>query len=283
MASEIKLCEICSEKGKKIISDSGFDLCECRSCGLIYVSNPPQEKDLKKIYSKGYHSHENSNQEGDYKIKKQMDRIEKFLKKGSILDIGCSRGKFLVEARKRGWRVKGVEISEYASKIAGEKGLEVITGKISEDDFEENEFDVVYMGDVIEHLYSPRDMLKLIKKILKKNGFIVLTTPNSDGLGPRISKIFSRTFGFWTHATPPEHLFQFSKKTLVRLLREESFHKVKIFDNGPLVENPIYYFRARSLQKKLKGLIYFGLFYPFYLIGSLTKNSSSMTIIAKNG
>ena len=42
-----------------------------------------------------------------------------------------------------------------------------------------NSFDIVIMRDVIEHLLRPYDTLLEVKRVLKPNGFLKLTTPNA--------------------------------------------------------------------------------------------------------
>ena len=108
--------------------------------------------------------------------------------KGTLLDIGCAAGFLLDEARKDGWDVYGVELSEWAVKHAREKmGLKnVCQGTLTEAQFPANFFDVVVMTDVIEHLIDPKTTLDGIRLLLKPNGMMCCNTPDVNSLMSRI-------------------------------------------------------------------------------------------------
>lgn len=102
---------------------------------------------------------------------------------GRFCDVGCGDGFFLshvVEQVGQGWQFYGGEYSDYQrEKAATNKNLIVekidLEGKLHYDD---NFFDMVYSGEVIEHLYNPDQMIAEVQRVLKKGGYFLVTTPN---------------------------------------------------------------------------------------------------------
>ena len=66
-------------------------------------------------------------------------------------------------------------------------GLDVKTGELRAVTYVPDSFDVVTLWDVIEHLPDPLATLSLVSGIMPTGGLLVLKTPNSDGLYPRLS------------------------------------------------------------------------------------------------
>jgi 2-polyprenyl-3-methyl-5-hydroxy-6-metoxy-1,4-benzoquinol methylase len=151
-----------------------------------------------------------------------LDRIACYGKRGRMLDIGCATSFFLDEARKRGWDVSGIEPSRWAKKYAEEKfGIKIMFPTLEEADFGPETFDVVVMLDVFEHLAKPREMLLIIHRILKKDGLLVVATPDVDSLMSRILQ--AKWWGINRH-----HLFYFSKKTIEDIFARTGFHVLEM-------------------------------------------------------
>jgi 2-polyprenyl-3-methyl-5-hydroxy-6-metoxy-1,4-benzoquinol methylase len=105
-----------------------------------------------------------------------------------ILDIGCATG-YIAEYlhNYKNCSVVGIEINPEQAQLAKKVCLEVFVGSI--EDFEiQNQidqyvkdrdlFDVVYMSEVIEHLFDPWKILTLIPRWLAENGCLIITTCN---------------------------------------------------------------------------------------------------------
>ncbi len=121
----------------------------------------------------------------DGKVRDRTKEREKFLNNckdelayinqfsGRILDIGCGLG-FLLSALSNGWEKHGVEVSQFAVAKADKYAVIRDTTYNYPDDY----FNVVVMYNVIEHLGQPEKMIKEVRRILKPNGHLVLTTPD---------------------------------------------------------------------------------------------------------
>ena len=153
--------------------------------------------------------------------RKVLERIEKLANKGKLLDIGSSAGFFLAEAKSRGWETTGIEFSKWSKKYAEEHfGLTIYDQPLEKLNWPKESFDAITMLDVIEHLTDPRQVLSEVKKILKPDGILVITTPNIYSLAARLAK------EKW-YAILPGHLFYFSPKTLEKILAEAGFRIIQ--------------------------------------------------------
>jgi methionine biosynthesis protein MetW len=100
-------------------------------------------------------------------------------RKSKILDIGCGDGSFIAKFRDR-CKLFGIDISAKAVKLAEKAGVSAYRSDISSErlPFEDECFDLVYMGDIIEHLINPDFAITETARVMKPSGFLVLSTPN---------------------------------------------------------------------------------------------------------
>ena len=99
----------------------------------------------------------------------------------TILDVGCGSGE-LGEALKKKTNsvVYGVELNEKAYKSACLKLDHVFHANIETHNiaFEKNYFDFIVLGDVLEHLIDPKNVLTELHQFLKPDGYMLITVPN---------------------------------------------------------------------------------------------------------
>ncbi|MEW5768061.1 MAG: methyltransferase domain-containing protein [bacterium] len=221
-------CNICgSNDSRLLVVKNSFRVVKCQECGLVYVNPRLTEEALGSIYSEDYHtdSPDEVKEERREFFKEKIAWMNQYQSRGKILDVGCSTGLFLQEAKAAGWDAYGIDISEEAAQYARRNyGLEVTAGKLNESKFEPAFFDAVTFWDSLEHVPDPYQDLLKAREILKPDGFIFISTPNIDGLIPRTTYcLCGKTFGIWEHPTPPGHIYQFSQKTLTALLNKAGF------------------------------------------------------------
>jgi SAM-dependent methyltransferase len=141
-----------------------------------------------------------------------------------LLDVGCSAGWFMSVAEAGGWKATGFDVSAGSVAHCKARGYDARVATLDEHDLPAGSFDVVAMFDSIEHMPSPMAALRAAHALLADDGIVMITTPNIDGLFPRLTyQLFGRTFGAWEHPTPPGHIFQFGKKTLAAALDRTGF------------------------------------------------------------
>lgn len=113
---------------------------------------------------------------------KKVISLAKGLKAKRLLDIGCGDGGNTVVLKEAcgADEVHGIDISPEVMEVAKEKGIDAVCLDINKDDFpfENDYFDVVYCGEIIEHLLDPDHLLDEVYRILKPQGSCLITTPN---------------------------------------------------------------------------------------------------------
>ena len=230
MGEEKIICPVCSAKNSKIFSKkNSYNLYKCFVCQLIFIW--PIPNNLEQIYKQEYFKSERKQKLGytDYDKDKEpmrdiflyyLKKFESLIEGRKIFDVGTATGYFLDLAKNRSWQTAGIEISEYAAKIAKSREHEVICSKIISDDIQEK-FNVVTMWDVLEHLDNPKEYLKKVNKILELEGLLVINTVD-------VSSWWARFFGKkWHQLNPPEHIFYYNKKNLKILLNQSGFEIIK--------------------------------------------------------
>jgi 2-polyprenyl-3-methyl-5-hydroxy-6-metoxy-1,4-benzoquinol methylase len=196
---------------------------QCQGCGLVYV-NPRLDAEARHRH---YNSGESSRIEYYLDVEaadrrsfgEVLDRAERMVPgKGELLDIGPNVGTCLALARERGWRVRGIEINAEAARHCREaRGLDVITGTLQPETYPEGRFDVVLMGDVIEHVASPTYLMLTVARMLRPGGVALVSTPDIAGWVARLLQV-----------KPVEHLHYFDPSTMGRLVRQAGLEVVGI-------------------------------------------------------
>jgi len=140
---------------------------------------------------------------------------------GRILDVGAGLGVFL-SAIDDAWEKYATEISKYATKYIKERydNITVFNGNLSKAEFNNEFFDVIMFYHVIEHLENPENELKCLYDLLKKNGVLIIGTPNVSSIAAKIFQGNFRLFG-------PGHLCLFTPKSLKDILHFNGFEVFK--------------------------------------------------------
>ena len=100
----------------------------------------------------------------------------------SVLDVGCATGYLGAALMARGCTVTGIEIDAEAADEARQRLDRVIVGDLGELDLDavlgSERFDVVLMGDVLEHMVDPAALLLRAVSLLNPGGSVVISIPN---------------------------------------------------------------------------------------------------------
>jgi len=145
-----------------------------------------------------------------------------------ILDVGCNDGLLGQLLLDDGHEVFGVDVSETALDLARERGLKVERVNLETDKlpFENKSLDVVTACEVIAHIYDTGHLFREVRRVLKKGGLFIITTPNAVSLGRRITYLFG--IGAFFEASLEDEgaagaIRFFTKDLLFRLLRRHRF------------------------------------------------------------
>ena len=255
----------------------GYDLVACNECGLAFLANPPGSAAVAALYidDAAYHGKLLDPAEPEFARMAATARQHLASLRRSIaapggmklLDIGCSTGLFLSEARAAGFAAQGAEISPTTAAFARDHfGLEVHTGDWRDAGYTDGSFDVITLFDVIEHLPNPLAELSAIRRLLKPGGLLLQSTPDIDGLFPRLSYRLATLLDYWPHPEPPHHLFQFSRRTLGALTEKAGFRVTRA--DRTRIDLGYSFGTPASWKKSPKMLAYAALFAPISVIGS---------------
>ncbi len=237
-------CPACdSPDSKRKFSKNGFDYEQCGRCSTFYVNPRPTPEVLQWFYKDSLtyaywnkHIFPASEQARCKKIVvPRVDRVlalcQKYrIRTGSLLEVGAGFGTFCSEvaSRTRFRRVVAIEPTPDLAKTCSERHIETINLPIEQVILKDDErFDVVANFEVIEHLFSPRDFLQHVFRVLNPGGLFAVTCPNGEGFDIQVLGTLSATVDH-------EHLNYFSPKSLCLLLERCGFEVLESFTPGKL-------------------------------------------------
>lgn len=259
-------CNLCgSSERQPYCPENGLGLVECQSCGLVYVSPRPDSTELYALYGETYFHNNESGVVGytDYiadeaNIRQTSNRrlrhLQQFIQPGKLLDVGCATGFFIDEAQKRGWQVQGLDVSSFAVGYAREHfHLDVQHGSFTELEFPQGAYDVVSLWDVIEHVPDPTAYIQRAAQLLRKDGVVVLATPDVDSFPARMAG--KRWVGY---KLSEEHIYYFSVKTLTKMLNDAGFDVLNVRHVGKYVTLRLFLNRLGMYFPSLAKLLELG-------------------------
>lgn len=228
---------------QQIVGD--FSVIDCECCQFKHVVPLPTPQELETVYSHEYYTQEKPFYIDRYLEDKvwwdavyaeRYDVLKKFLggRQGSILDVGSGPGLFLALGRSLGWQVKGVEPSLKASRYSQQElGLDVENIFLSAETAPAlGHFDVVHMGEVLEHLTDPAGMLKIAHDMINPDGLLSLIVPNDFNPLQMLLRDYLAYQPWWV--APPHHLNYFSHESLQRLVERVGFEVVHMESTFPI-------------------------------------------------
>lgn len=284
---EIPLCPVCNQpslynfSSRDLMFDhyERYDYHRCTSCNFIFQYPLPILEQISTFYPNEYEVYEEQS-----RLKKVSGLRKSILKKyygythlstsvfndficfipqffnknfevhfssnGNLLDVGCGNGRYLDGMKKLGWQTKGVEFNESAVRVCNISKLDVHHGDLFSANFDTNSFDVINVSHVVEHVPNPKELFAELSRILKKNGTLIIKTPNSEALG---RALFNTN---WYANDVPRHIYLFSEKSL-KILASNCGLKVlqiKTRTSPKIILNSLDYITANNKvpSKKVK-------------------------------
>jgi len=182
-------------------------------------------------------------------------------KNGKLLDVGCGTGAIGDELRKRGFEVTGLDFSEVAISKCRDKKMEARVCDVDKEGlpFPDESFDVVWGGDIIEHLFDPIFVLKEAFRVLKKDGALIISVPNNFPLNKRIKLCLSGKSpqsNIYRKAGQCKHHTFFSWELLSYMLSEASFKVEKLLSMFKIPRTKVYRQTNSKIVTQLFGRIF---------------------------
>jgi 2-polyprenyl-6-hydroxyphenyl methylase/3-demethylubiquinone-9 3-methyltransferase len=148
----------------------------------------------------------------------------------TIIDAGCGGGDFSEGLALQGYEMFGVDLNESAVRAALARNVgEFVVSSVYEDlaaPFRVEHFDAAVCIETLEHLYSPRLLVKRVHGALRPGGIFIVTTPYWGYLKNVALAITNRTDKALTALWDGGHIKHFSRDTLTRLVTEENFEEI---------------------------------------------------------
>jgi 2-polyprenyl-3-methyl-5-hydroxy-6-metoxy-1,4-benzoquinol methylase len=230
-------CDLCATDDADLLFEKEtFRHVRCRHCGLVYVTprlrhileRQKTTHDVAASYPGGFKEFVARVYSGHRKKSLRAEAAEylPYQKTGHILDIGCGLGEFLRAASEQGWKhPEGIEIAPQTARYV-RNHFPIQTRPLEKSHYEPGRFDVVRLNNVIEHLPSPKAVVRAAHHILRPGGLLTLSTPNFDSLSVAIWG------GNWPYIGGTDHVYLFGHKTLTRLLEENGFRIIRLRTKG---------------------------------------------------
>jgi len=233
-------CGLCdSDDIKELFIKRGTPYKACRSCGFRFsvpAANPNFQNSID-AYEAAYiqylegHVADEKNYRG---ILRWMSTFTD-LHREKVLDVGCGSGKFVRYLRRNSIEAFGIEPSEVLfERYLGDydwfskESAESLAANSRE------KFSLITLFDVLEHVESPKSVIKGVSQLLTDDGLLFLSTPDVRSL-PAIL-----TGRYW-HFYYDYHLSYFSRQTIEKLCNDCGFrmlywgHRGKYFPVGYII------------------------------------------------
>lgn len=206
----------------KLVGDETvhFQVLRCQQCDVLVTNPMPSLED--SLYNKEEEKRRNELWIANYN-NYRAGRLKSYLFVSTkSLEIGCSEGDFLSKLEEIGIQESiGVEIDRGSAAKGRACGRDIRTTKLHECRFPENYFDIVQAHHVLEHIYELHDTLAEIHRITKPNGIFYVTVP-------RHNSVFVKKSPSWMGWYPQRHIWHFTEKTLVAILKEHGFEPINV-------------------------------------------------------
>lgn len=216
----------------EFLTKEPFEIVECSSCHLLYTVPRPSADKIGLYYkSEEYLSHQ-KNTSGliprIYEKVKHVNLKRKFqlatngLPKGTLLDIGCGVGDFLLVSKKNGWEVVGIEPSALAKSVAQDRlGFTPLDpSEITQ--LPAASFDVITMWHVLEHVEDVNEQVSQLSRLLKSGGRLVIAVPNYQSYD---ALYYQDQWAAWD---VPRHLSHFNPTTMGAIISDFGFKSIDI-------------------------------------------------------
>ncbi len=242
-------CPVCQSKyifkildvRDHFLSQEEFSIWQCKNCKLSFTNPRPENERLGKYYeSRDYLSHDTKNSGAIGKlyqflrkinIKQKYKIVSGLTGIGEILDIGCGTGELLSYFQEHKWECLGIEPNvsardfartHYHLKVVEEPELQKLSAA---------SYDIISMWHVLEHVPDVNARIVEIKRILKKEGFLIIALPNITSWDAVLYR------DYWAGLDVPRHLYHFSPQAFRNLAKQ---HDLKIINILPLKLDAFY-------------------------------------------
>lgn len=194
------------------LSPDVFRYHRCPACRTIFLA--PVPANLGDYYPSEYYTmpasleHLAAGAAGEHS---KIEVIERFVRKGRLLEIGPAVGYFAYLARQKGFEVEAIEMDErccrFLNEVAGVRAIN--TGDVPGALATAEPYDVIALWHVVEHLPDPWEVLEAAARRLLPAGVLAIAAPNPAAFQFQVLR------RYWAHVDAPRHLLLIPARTLI--------------------------------------------------------------------
>lgn len=223
---------------------------KCTSCGLLKTFPAKENTSFDPLCTKA-DLYEKKSRSFSKLFSPIVKGVKKYSPGKKILDVGCSTGILLSLLKNKKMDVFGIEPNKFAFHISRRKfGKRVHYGTLAS--FVKTRtplFDCVIYNHVFEHIPSLGNEFRLINKVIRPGGILVVGVPNTSNF------IFWIRRKFWESLLPNEHVWHFNTTYLKNYLDSQGYDIQDIsFNDDARQDYPFLkqiYFRILSLANRI--------------------------------
>ena len=239
------VCRLCGSENLSSAYTQGkngeFHFYRCQECKLINY-------DISGGLDQQKYGSSLMNPRKIMKMRKTAEKTYGFIQKhikeqGRFIDIGCGSGDLLDCAHKDSWEVTGLELTPALAEYARDHyGLAITQANFLDyDDDRNQQYDVVVLRHVLEHLIEPVAAMKKIYSLLADDGYAVLEFPNINAPEFRLKHLLHKT-GIhrkkYGEHYKPGHCHEFCRESFTYLLEKTGFRLLvwETYASNPLID-----------------------------------------------
>ncbi len=222
-----------------------YRLVKCRSCGLVRSDPVVSSERLAELYAQSTFTYGAEVRDLCRTYGRYLTKLERWgVNKGALLEIGCGSGFFLEEALDQDYcTVKGIEPSQQAIDQAPSRlhGC-FVCGLMKPGVFEKEQFDVICLFQVFDHLLDPGGLLDECFRLLKPGGFML-------GINHNVKAVSARVLKEKSPIVDVEHTYLYSPSTMARIFRDHGF---RVRQQGRVLNTYSVGYLARLVPMSMK-------------------------------
>jgi len=158
------------------------DIGRCANCRVYFRSPRPTQNEIARSYDTGetFTAWQREEPARAKMWERRATLVRRFRSGGKLLDIGTGDGRFLRAARTHGYQVTGTELSAEGASYARKDGFDIRLGQVMDIELPRENFDIITIWHVLEHVPNPGELLHRMHALLKPGGILIVAVPNEE-------------------------------------------------------------------------------------------------------